>query len=106
MTKSDSEKAEFFASVFTNEIVEVWDLANKPECKEKNKLIIDKEIILKKLRKLNVFKFSGPDGIHARILHETGEKLVNVLMTIFKKSLTTGKLPRICELVVTMSTGH
>ena len=133
---------EFFASVFTNEIEELWDLANslsrrdvtrlsnkrspylfgvatanrtkvttpnkygaeiiarmsdwenKPECKKKIKLVIDKEIILKKLCKLKVSKSPGPDGIHPRILHETGEKLVNVLMIIFKTSLTTGKLPR------------
>ena len=98
MTKSDSEKAErlgeFFAGVFTNEIEELWDLANKPECKKKIKLVIDKEIILKKLRKLKVSKSPGPDGIYPRILHETGEKLVNVLMIIFKTSLATGKLPR------------
>ena len=37
MTKNDSEKAErlgeFFISVFTNEIEQLWDLANKHECK-------------------------------------------------------------------------
>ena len=51
MTKGNSEKAErlgeFFASVFTNEIEELWDLANKPESKKKIKLVIDKEIILR-----------------------------------------------------------
>ena len=100
MTKSDSEKAErlgeFFASVFTNEIEELWHLANKPECKKKLKLLIDKEIILKKLRKFKVSKYPGPDGIHPWILHETGEKLVNVLIK-FETSLTTGKLPRTWE---------
>ena len=77
MTKNDGGKAErlgeFFASVFTNEIEELWDLANKPECKEKLRIVIDKETILKKLGKLKVSKSPGPDGIHPRILHETSE---------------------------------
>ena len=81
-------------SVFANEIEELWDLANKPECKKYLKLVTDKEIIMKKLRKLKVSKSPGSGGIHLRILHETGEKLMNVLMIIFNTSLTTDKLPR------------
>ena len=51
MTSNDQEKAEklsdFFASVFTNEVEGVWELANKPDIKRKLVIHIDGEVVSK-----------------------------------------------------------
>ena len=56
MTSNDQEKAEklsdFFASVFTDEVEGVWELANKPDIKHKLVIHIDEEVVSKKLAKL------------------------------------------------------
>ena len=56
-------------------------------------LVISEELILKILRKLDVNKSAGPDGITTRLLKECSEHLVLPLKMIFIKSLETGDVP-------------
>jgi len=49
--------------------------------------------IVTRLKKLNINKSEGPDGIHPRVLSENAEILEYPLKIIFKKSFTLNALP-------------
>lgn len=99
IASTDRDKAQtlnnFFVSVFTREddppqvspdadhsTDDLWDVAFKPEEVEK------------KLRNLNPAKSPGPDMLHPRVLKELAEVIALPLSTIFKKSFSSGRLPR------------
>ena len=96
-THVDLEKADilnkYFASVFTREdLASMPTLDNKHEDPQLRDIIIDEEIVKKKLLKLNSTKSAGPDGFHPRVLAETAGSIAKPL-SIFRKSLDEGNLP-------------
>ena len=93
----DLEKADilnkYFASVFTREdLASMPTLDNKHEDPQLRDIIIDEEIVKKKLLKLNSTKSAGPDGF-PRVLAETAGLIAKPLSIIFRKSLDEGNLP-------------
>ena len=97
MTKDDKGKADrlgdYFSSVFTNEPDGGWNLPNKPDIKHKLKLLLTEENLAKKLKKLEISKSPGPDGIHPRVIHELKDTLVKPLLIIFQTSVRTSTVP-------------
>jgi len=59
-----------------------------------NHIIIDAVNILKRLSKLNVFKSSGPDMLHPRLLKEVRNEIAIALKLIFDCFLASDELPR------------
>lgn len=53
-----------------------------------------KEGVRQHLPKENIFKLTGPDHLHTRVLKELAEKHSESLMLILKKSQKTGKIPK------------
>ena len=97
-TTSDAEKAEvflnYFGSVFTIE-----DKTNIPNMRPFTDkiladLVITKEMVNKKLSKLNITKSPGPDGIHPRVLFELREELTEPFHILFNASLKACELPQ------------
>ena len=54
---------------------------------------IDLKVILKLLSNLKPDKAPGPDGIRHIILKELREEIAPVIQLLFKKSISTGKIP-------------
>ena len=97
-THEDLEKADilnkYFASVFMREdLASMPTLDNKHEDPQLRDIIIDEEIVKKKLLKLNSTKSAGPGGFHPRVLAETAGLIAKPLSIIFRKSLDEGNLP-------------
>ena len=95
---SDQDKTEllnaFFTSVFT-----VEDLTNIPEIPQQTDNIITNmdvtpEKIMKVLDMVDETKSPGPDQIHAKVIKELKDQLVEPLTTIFKSSLEESQLPQ------------
>ncbi|KFQ20788.1 hypothetical protein N332_07136, partial [Mesitornis unicolor] len=55
--------------------------------------IIHEEVVRDLLHHLDVHKFMGPDGIHARVLSELAEELAKPLSIIYQQSWLTGEVP-------------
>ena len=49
-----------------------------------DKLIIDEDVIFKKLLNLNIYKFAGPNQIHPRVLYEPRNEIAFPLKLIFE----------------------
>ena len=49
--------------------------------------------VKKLLDALNVYKANGPDGIPARMLKETSNKITDAMTLLFKASLTQSDIP-------------
>ena len=99
LISDDLQKAEIlnnqFASVFTKE-----NLSIIPEPQNMNEteniledIVIETEAISKHLKKLNISKASGPDGINARILNELADEIAPALKILFDSSMKEGALP-------------
>ena len=56
------------------------------------------EEVQKKLQLLNIYKSTGPDMLHPRILCASEDKLFRPLTHIFNNSVETGILPEDCKL--------
>jgi len=92
----NSEMAEalnqYFVSVFT-----VEDNNSVPKTAvnavELCKITITREKVFSKLKGLKVDKFSGPDGLHPRLLKEVTAEIVDALVLIFQNSLDSRKVP-------------
>lgn len=84
----------FFASVF---IKENNDISYK-ECLPSDKpnfteIFINKEITLKYLSKLNIYKSPGPDEMYPRIIKEIKNEIADPLSSFFQKSVDKGTVP-------------
>ena len=68
LVDSDFDKAETlanqFTSVFTKESDSEWDLPEHPNFTNDQQVIFSSEVILKKLKDLNINKSPGPDSIN------------------------------------------
>ena len=97
ITDGDNEKASVlnkqFVSVFTEENnLPNFEIPDKTDQKIPD-LIVNKELVLKKLKKLKISKSPGPDEIHPRVLKEIATIICHPLVIIYQKSLDTGELP-------------
>ncbi len=97
---SDQDKAEalnsFFSSVFTQEPDEDFEamVLHKAILQPMDDIKISLEEVKEKLKKINVNKSSGPDGIHPRILYELRDELAYPLVMLFNQSIRSEELPR------------
>ena len=87
LVDSDFDKAgtlaNQFASVFTKESDSEWDLPEHPNFTNDQQVIFSSEVILKKLKDLNINKSPGPDSINSRILVELADSIAPSLLIIF-----------------------
>ena len=87
LVDSDFDKAETlanqFTSVFTKESDSEWDLPEHPNFTNDQQVIFSSEVILKKLKDLNINKSPGPDSINSRILVELADSIAPSLSIIF-----------------------
>ncbi|CAG2195408.1 unnamed protein product [Mytilus edulis] len=98
-TDDDKEKAEilseYFASVFTQEPDDEIPVPNPINIEnELTELIINKDMIMKHLKKLKIDKSPGPDKLHPRLLRETMESIAEPLSLIFNQSLNEKTVPK------------
>jgi len=97
---SDQDKAEalngFFSSVFTQETDDEFEemVLHKAILQPMDDIEISLEEVKEKLKKINVNKSSGPDGIHPRILYELRDELAYPLVKMFNLSIRSEELPR------------
>ena len=61
--------------------------------KQKLKIELKREIVLKRLKALNLNNIPVPDNIHLKILKELAEVLAHPLLEIFQTLLVTGLIP-------------
>ena len=92
-TDNDMANIMNFSSVFTIE-----QLNNVPQLGQYEGNILDTfnfstEEIQEKLQHLNIFKSTGPDMLHSRILCALEDKLARHLTHIFNNSVETGIMP-------------
>ena len=94
LVDSDFDKAETlanqFTSVFTKESDSEWDLPEHPNFTNDQQVIFSSEVILKKLKDLNINKSPGPDRVICRILVELADSIAPSLSIIFQNSYNTG----------------
>ena len=97
LVDSDFDKAETlanqFTSVFTKESDSEWDLPEHPNFTNDQQVIFSSEVILKKLKDLNINKSPGPDSINSRILAELADSIAPFLSIAFQNSCNTGTVP-------------
>ena len=86
---------DFFSGVFTNEDTSnMPDLANRQFDAPIDDIVFSSEVILKKLRYLNINKSRGPDGLHPRVLKESADMIAEPLSIIFSKSFSESHVPQ------------
>ena len=97
LVDSDFDKAETlanqFTSVFTKESDSEWDLPEHPNFTNDQQVIFSSEVILKKLKDLNINKSPGPDSIKSRIFVKLVDSIAPSLSIIFQNSHNTGTVP-------------
>ena len=98
LTNSEKEMAEilnnFFASVFTKE-----DLSNTPARDSETDVRLENVVfttnkIREKIKGLKTNSAPGPDGITVSLLQTAREELLAPLLIIYKKTLSSGTVPR------------
>jgi len=60
-------------------------------------LVIRELDILKRLDKIDINKFPGPDGIHPRILYDVRDKIAGALTIIYINSFQNHEVPVDCR---------
>ncbi|PKU41434.1 adaptin ear-binding coat-associated protein 1 [Limosa lapponica baueri] len=100
MVTEDAGKAEvlnaFFASVFTAQVTpqDPWTLEESEEVWTKEDLpLVEEGQVRDQLRRLDIHKSMGPDGIHPRVLRKLAEVIAGPLSIIFERSWRTGEVP-------------
>jgi hypothetical protein len=96
---SDNEKADvlngFFASVFTKETLHnIPDLPDKTVENNLNDIHVSEVEVLNLLKDIDSSKSMGPDEIHPYLLKSMPDVFVKPLSLIFKKSLSSGEVPK------------
>ena len=56
-------------------------------------LLIDENVVYKKLNELNVVKSPGPDKIHPKVWHELKDIVCPYLANLFRRTHSEGELP-------------
>ena len=84
---------DYFSSVFIEESYEEVEEVAICGIPNMEKIVINEEIILKKLDNLNVNKSAGPDQIHPRVLYEVRKEIAFPLKLIFEQTIMDKKLP-------------
>lgn len=101
--------ADFFSSVFLSRVDDNGDICSKESVTEANIIgtmnVVDFEpdVVLNRLKKLNVYKSSGPDNIQAKILFECRESIYHYLSLIFSKSFEWGVIPNVWKESITIA---
>ena len=88
----------FFSSVYVREILkldEVFDIGEDGlnTIEEMNDILMNEEMVVKKLKQLDKYKSAGPDGIFSVVLHKCADSISNFLLKLFSFSLSFGVLP-------------
>ncbi|KAF4791520.1 hypothetical protein TURU_129812 [Turdus rufiventris] len=55
--------------------------------------VIEKEAVIKLLRRLDIHKSMGPDGIHPRVMRKLVDEFAKMLSIIYQQSWLTGEVP-------------
>jgi len=86
----------YFSKVFVREPEWLWvlDEHEKSSAAEEIDINFTKEEVREKLKNLDQNKSPGPDNLEPRALKELNISLAQPLYSIYKASLTTGKLPK------------
>ena len=98
VASTDEDKAHmlnrFFSSVFTTEDLNTIPVPPSQFVGvELTDVAITPKIVETKLKALRVTGSPGPDGMHARTLHETARTIATPLALLFRRSLDTSILP-------------
>ena len=97
LLNSDFDKAETLANQFTSAFNKgsdsEWDLPGHPSFTNDQQVIFSSEVILKKVKNLNINKSPVPDSINSRILVELADSIAPSLSIIFQNSYNTGTVP-------------
>ena len=98
LAQTDEEKTNvfcnYFSSVFNVESDTSFDsLPIDENLPSMSSVTFDYDDIVTRLKKLNVNKSEGPDGIHPRVLLENAELLAYPLRIIFERSFKLSTLP-------------
>lgn len=98
LLQDDHSKAEalanFYSSMFTQELDEGPILEQRSVMSSMTELKITEMMVYKKLEALRVDKSPGDDKMHPRILYELRSELSGPLSRLFQVSLDTGELPQ------------
>lgn len=96
---------ELFASYFSSVYSPINDenskhrydlLRNFENCSlNLNNIVIDLDMLLSKLKSIDINKGAGPDGIPPIFIRKTSSALGHPLMIIYRKSLSTGVFPSV-----------
>jgi len=82
---------DYFSSIFINESYEEVEEGAISGISNVDKIVIDEDIILKKLLNLHINKSAGPDQIHPRVLYELRNEIAFPLKLIFDYTNNTIK---------------
>lgn len=96
----DKEKVELLNAFF----VSVYNARSSPEEPHTPEItddvgikeefaFVDEGWVKDRLRKLDIHKFIGPDGMHSQVLREPVEAIARPLSIIFGKSRASGEVP-------------
>ena len=85
--------SEHFTSLFTKESGSEWDLPEHPNFTNAQQVIFSSEVILKKLKDLNINKSPRLHSINSRILVDLADSIAPSLSIIFQNSYNIGTIP-------------
>ena len=99
LTKNDGETAEEMNRAFNGVYVRETQTDELPTPNReyngdvKSNIILNRNKLMKKMKKLKTGKAYGPDGVSPYVLNKCAELLCDPLFDIFQSSLTTGDVP-------------